>query len=312
MKFFVKKIMTLLLTLFLVSFLTFFAFQIVSGDSATAMLGTSATPEAIEALREEMGLNDPILLQYVRWGTGVLQGDFGVSTQYQIEVEELLTERLPITLWLAALSIVMILCISLPLGIFIANSKGKFIDGVITFFLHVSMAIPPFFLGILITLLFGFVLKWFTPGGFVAPEEDFIEFIIYLIFPALAIAIPKIAMVIKFLKNSIVRELRLDYVKTAKSKGNQNTRILYIHVLKNAMIPVITFLAMVMIDVLAGSIIIEQVFGIPGIGRLLVTAISNRDFPVVQIIILYIATMVVFINFLVDLLYQWMDPRVKL
>lgn len=311
MKCFTKKIVTLILTLFLVSFFTFLAFQVVSGDSATALLGTSATPETIEALREEMGLNEPVVLRYILWVADIFHGDFGISTQYKMEVLELLSERLPITLWLSFIAILMILIISLPLGIFIAKARGGVLDRILTFLLHIFMAIPPFFLGILITLFFGFLLKWFTPGGYATPEEDFRRFLLYLLFPALAIAIPKIAMVITFLKNSIVGELKLDYIKTAKSKGNGSTRILFVHVLKNAMIPVITFLAMIIVDVLSGSIIIEQVFAIPGMGRLLVTAISNRDYPVVQMIILYIAATVVLINFLVDVLYQWIDPRVK-
>ena len=172
------------------------------------------------------------------------------------------------------------------------------IDRLFTFFIHLAMAVPPFFLGIIITLIFGLILKWFIPGNYISYDDNFLLFLQYLIFPAIAIALPKIAMVVKFLKSSIIKELHLDYVRTARSKGNTEGRILYRHVLKNAFIPVLTFIAIVIADVLAGSIIIEQVFSLPGLGRLLVTAISNRDYPVVQMIVLYIAFVVILINFL--------------
>ncbi len=311
MKYIVKKFTALILTLLLVSFFTFITFQVIPGDSAVASLGTSATKEAIEALREELGLNKNIFVRYVSWLGNALQGDFGTSSQFGMPVSNLIKDRMPVTLWLAVLSIVFILILSIPLGIESAKKEGGLSDRLITLLTHTAMAIPPFFLGIIITLLFGLVLKWFTPGKYVGFKENFGQFIGYLIYPAIAIAIPKIAMVVKFLRSSLIRQLKMDYVRTARSKGNQENVILYRHVLKNAFIPVITFIAMVFADVLAGSIIIEQVFGLPGMGRMLVTAISNRDFSVVQAIVLYIAAVVILINFIVDILYQRIDPRVR-
>jgi peptide/nickel transport system permease protein/oligopeptide transport system permease protein len=311
MKYITKKIYTLVITLFLVSFLTFIAFQVIPGDSAITSLGTNATEEAILALREELGLNENIVVRFFTWAGNTLQGDFGKSFQYELPVKTLVGDRLPVTLWLSLLSILMILMVSIPLGILTARREGGFLDRMITLITNTSMAIPPFFLGMLITLIFGFVLKWFTPGKYVSPSEHFGQFLNYLIFPALAIAIPKIAMIVKFLRSSVLRQLKQDYVRTARSKGHKENTILYGHVLKNALIPVITFMAMVIADIMAGSIIVEQVFGLPGIGRLLVTSISNRDYPVVQIIILYIAAIVVTINFIVDIIYQYIDPRVK-
>ncbi|WMJ85966.1 ABC transporter permease [Anaerocolumna sp. MB42-C2] len=312
MKYIIRKFTALILTLLLVSFFTFIAFQVIPGDSAVASLGTSATKEAIEALREEMGLNKNIVVRYVSWLGNALKGDFGTSLQFNMPVSNLIKDRMPVTIWLAVLSIVFILILSIPLGIESAKKEGGLPDRIITLLTHTAMAIPPFFLGIIITLLFGLVLKWYTPGKYVGFKENFGQFIRYLIYPAIAIAIPKIAMVVKFLRSSLIRQLKMDYVRTARSKGNQENVILYRHVLKNAFIPVITFIAMVIADVLAGSIIIEQVFGLPGLGRMLVTAISNRDFPVVQAIVLYIAAVVIIINFMVDVLYQWIDPRVDL
>jgi len=173
------------------------------------------------------------------------------------------------------------------------------------------MAVPSFFLGILLTYAFGLVLHWFQPGQFVEPSESFFGAASYLVFPALAVALPKIAMVVKFLRNAVLSELSKDYVRTAKSRGNSSRRILYVHVLKNAMIPVITFTAMVVAEILAGSIIVEQVFSVPGVGRLLISSIFNRDYPVVQAIVMYITLVVVAVNFLVDFMYQLLDPRVR-
>lgn len=309
---YIKKIVFLLITIFLVSVFTFIAFQIIPGDSARAILGMNATEEAVEALREELGLNENIVVRYGNWVVNALRGDFGTSLQYNMPVKTLIANRLPVTIWLAVLSILLIILTSIPLGILSARKEGGLGEGLILSWIHTTMAIPPFFLGILITLVFGIILKWFVPGGYVSPSSNFLDFIKFMIFPALSVAIPQIAMVVKFLRGSLLRELQLDYVRTAKSKGSTNTRILYRHVLKNAFIPIITFLGMVLADVLAGSIIIEQVFGLPGLGRLLITSISNRDFMVVQGIILYVVTTVVCINFVVDILYQRIDPRIRL
>lgn len=308
----IRKLGAFIVTLFLVSIGAFIAFMVIPGDSAIAMLGTDATPEAVEALREELGLNDSLLVRYMRWGKDAIKGDFGTSQQYKISVKTLIGERLPVTIGLAALSIILILVLSIPIGILSVRIHKSHMSGFSSFIMHTCMAIPPFVLGILITLLFGIILKWFTPGKFVSPKENIFSFLRYMIFPALSIAIPQSAMVVKFLKNSILTQLKQDYVRTAKSKGSTNRRILYSHVLKNAFIPVITFLGLVLADVLAGSIIIEQVFAVPGLGRLLIGSISNRDFPVVQGIMLYIVTMVVLINFVVDIIYERIDPRIRL
>ena len=311
MKYFIKKIITLIITLFVVSFLTFIAFQIIPGDSAIKSLGTNATPEQVEALRNQLGLNDPMLVRYGNWFKSAVTGDFGTSLGYSLPVSTLIAERLPVTLTLALLSLVMILVISLPLGILTVKKEHSKWEGVWQFFIQLGMAIPPFFLGILITLIFGLILQWFTPGGFVSWGEDKGAFLAYMIFPSIAVALPKISMMTKFLRSSVKRQISLDYVRTAKSKGNTSRQVMTRHVLKNALIPVITFLAMIIAEIFAGSIVVEQVFNLPGLGRLLVAGISNRDFPVVQAIVLYIAALVLILNFIVDVLYQVLDPRVR-
>lgn len=310
MKYGIKKLGTLMITLLVVSFLTFIAFEILPGDSAQSMLGMDATEEEIDALREELGYNDPVLIRYGKWISRAITGDFGISTRYQLPVDDLIKERLQVTVGLAVLSIFFIVVISVPLGVMSGKAKGSKADTIITFLTQFGMAIPPFFLGILITLIFGILLHWFMPGKMVSMEESMSGYIYYLLFPALAIAIPKIAMMIKFLRSSVLRQMNLDYVRTAKSKGCSERQVLYHHVLKNALIPVITFMAMIVAEVLAGSIVVEQVFNLPGLGRLLVVAISSRDFPVVQAIILYMTTIVLSMNMIVDLLYSVIDPRV--
>ena len=305
-----KKFLIMLVTLLAVSFLVFLALSIIPGDAATNMLGTQATQESIEALREEMGLNDPFFVQYFRWLFGCLKGDFGTSYSYHMSVSSLIMDKLPITITLTIFSFIIIFVVSIPLGVFIAKHSGGVIDRVLTVLNQIIMSIPAFFSGIIITLVFGLILGLFTPGGFVSYKTDVAGFFGYLIFPSIAIAIPKISMTVKLLKESILEEYKKEYVRTAYSRGNSTTQVLYKHVLKNALIPVITFLGMTLADIVAGSIVIEQVFGIPGIGRILLTSISNRDFPVVQAIIIILAVIILVINFIVDIIYHKVDPRI--
>lgn len=312
MKFIIKKLITLIITLLLISLLSFTAFSVIPGDASVTRLGKDASPEQIEVMREKMGLNAPLPIQYGRWISGVAQGNFGESYRYEgTTVSSLLSDRLPVTVLLAVIAFIIILGISVPLGIISARFSGKWVDIVINHLSQVVMAAPSFFLGMILTYIFGLTLHFFQPGKFVLPTENLTESAKYLFYPALAVALPKIAMVIKFLRNSVLSELHKDYVRTAYSKGNSENRVLYVHVFKNALIPVITFLAMVIVEILAGSIIVEQVFSVPGIGRLLISSISNRDYPVVQAIVLYITAIVVIINFIVDILYQFLDPRVR-
>lgn len=317
MKFITKKIITLIMTLFLVSVAAFLAFQIIPGDVVTSIFGTEATAEREEALREELGLDRPPVERYFAWASDVLHGDFGVSYRYSknmnemMPVKELIGDKLPVTLYLAALSFFLIVLVSIPLGVFWAKSRSHFLDATLGVLTQGVMAIPSFFLGILVTYLFGIVLKWFAPGGYVSYRDDMKGFLAYLIYPALSVALPKIAMTARFLRNSMLTEMKSDYVRTAYSKGCTRRRMMYGHVLKNAMMPVITFLGMMVAEILAGSIVIEQVFGLPGIGRLLISSVSTRDFPVVEILILYITFIVIIVYFIVDLLYRVIDPRIS-
>lgn len=306
-----KKLASMLITLLIVSFLVFLAFDLIPGDAATSQLGTQATPERVEALREEMGLNRPFLVRYGTWLADFVRGDMGTSYQYSQPVTNMLAGKLPITITLIVISFVMIVAVSIPMGLYTAKHQGGVIDKIITVSNQILMAIPPFFSGMIITFVFGILLKWFVPGGFVSYTKDWGAFLSYMIFPSVAVALPKIAMTVKLLRTSVLEEAGKDYVRTAYSRGNNTTSVLYKHVLKNALIPVITFLGMALSDMIAGSIIIEQVFNIPGLGRILLTSISNRDYPVVEAIIMLIAFLVVASNFLVDVLYRVFDPRMR-
>ena len=310
MKYIIKKIISMIITLVVVSLCVFLAFSIIPGDPALRMLGTEASPELIAQTRERMGLNDPFFIRYFRWFTAFLHGDMGTSYNYSVPVSGMILSKIPITLTMAVMSFVLTILISIPFGIITAKHEGGILDRVITVFNQIIMAVPPFFSGIIISFVFGMVLKVFTPGGFISYKDDFGGFIRYLIFPSVAVALPKIAMTVKMLRGSVIDEAAKDYTRTAYSRGNNTNGVLYRHVLKNALIPVITFLGMVLADMIAGSIVIEQVFSIPGISRILLTSISNRDYPVVEAIIMGIAIVVILTNLLVDIIYRIIDPRI--
>ena len=311
MRYILKKVLSMALTLFVVSLCVFFAFSLIPGDPVTRMFGTEATPELIAQYREKMGLNAPLLVRYFRWFVAFLQGDMGTSYDYKIPVAGMLAEKIPITLTLAIMSFVIMVIISIPLGIYTAKYENGIIDHVISVLNQIIMAIPPFFSGILLTFIFGVILKLFQPGGFVSYTKDVQGFLKYLILPAFAIALPKAAMATKLLRGSVIDEAGKDYTRTAYSRGNTTNGVLYLHVLKNAMIPVVTFMGMALADMVAGSIVIEQVFGIPGISRILLSSINNRDYPVVEAIIMGIAIMVLVINLLVDIIYRIINPRIE-
>lgn len=311
MKYICKKIFTMLITILLVSFFVFLAFELIPGDPALAKLGTNASPEKLSALREQMGLDKPFLIRYFSWVFGMFRGDFGNSYSYSVPVSSMILDKFPITITLTLMSFVLIMLISIPVGIFAAEHDGSVLSKGIDIFNQFLMAVPSFFAGMLITYFFGLILRLFTPGGFVSYTRNIGKFLYYLIYPSIAIALPKIAMTVKMLKSSVLSEAKLDYVRTAYSRGNSTKAVLYNHVLKNAFIPVVTFLGMTLSDMVAGSLIVEQVFSIPGLGRLLVTSISNRDYPVVQAIIVLIAVIVIVINFLVDIIYRIIDPRTR-
>lgn len=311
MNYFLKKISGLIIALLIVTILAFLAFEIIPGDPARARLGTEATESQVAALREEMGLNDPLPLRYVKWAADFLRGDMGVSYKYEEPVRDLIMDKIPITLTLTVLAFVLIMVLSVPLGLLCAKYENTWLDRLFLILNQVVMSVPAFFVGMILTVIFGLVLRCFTPGAYVSYKEDMGGFLQYLIFPAIAVALPRVAMTVKLLRNSLITEMHQDYVRTAYSRGNSTVRVLICHVFRNGILPIITFWGMAIADMITNSIVVEQVFGIPGIGRILISSISNRDYPVVEALIVLIAMVILVTNAVVDLLYQKMDKRIE-
>jgi len=311
LKTFAKRLLLLVVTLLLVTILAFVAFSIIPGDPTDTILGLNATEEQVTALRAQLGLDLPLPVRYWNWLSGFVRGDLGESYNFNMPVTELLAGRIAPTLTLTALAALLIVLFSIPLGLFAARYEGGWIDRILTVLNQIVMSVPNFVVGISLMFLFGLVLRWFQPGGYVSPQQGLGAHLWFMLFPSLAVALPKSAMMIKMLRGSILSEMTADYIRTAYSKGNSRASALWRHVLRNAMIPVVTFFATTIAELVAGSIVVEQVFTIPGLGQMLISSISNRDYPVVQAIIVLVAFVVVLCNFLADALYRVMDPRLK-
>lgn len=312
MQYVLKKTGVLIATLLLVSLFAFLAFEIIPGDPTTMLLGSEYTPERAESLRHSMGLDRNVFVRYYSWLLAFLRGDMGTSYSYAMPVREVLRGKILVTVVLSIMSWVLVTALSMPLGVALVRYQNKPFGKIGVSVDQVLMAVPPFFLGILLTYMFGLLLRAFTPGRFVPLEENIAESLKYLIFPALAISIPKAAKTVKLLRSSLLSEMKRDYVLTAYSHGNSRWMVIKHHVFRNALLPVVTYLAMSLADIVASSIIVEQVFVIPGLGRLLVASISNRDYPVALCIVVMIASVVVIMNYLADILTQMIDPRVRL
>jgi ABC-type dipeptide/oligopeptide/nickel transport system permease component len=308
-----KRICTALITLFLVSIFSFIAFSVIRGDPASLILGIDATPEQLTAFREEMGLNRSPPIRYLEWLGNFFTGNLGNSFRFQGEaVSDLVLERLPVSFFLALLSLFFIVLIAVPVSLFSVRRENGIASRVVNICTAIGISVPNFFLGVLFIWSFGIGLRLFTTGMYVDYHTSFIGFIGYLIFPALAVAIPNAAILVKFLRSSLFKEQHSDYVRTAYSKGASLSIVLRRHALRNAVIPSITVLGMITAEIFSGSIIIEQVFAIPGIGRLLITAIGSRDYPLIQTLVMFIASIVVIANTLVDIAIQVIDPRIRL
>lgn len=312
MDFVIKKIISSVVTLFFVILLIFIAFRIIPGNPAHIILGVEATPSQIAALEQKLGLDQPIAEQFIQLLKGIIVFDFGESLRFSQPVLSLIGERIGVTFSLATISIIITIIISIPLGILAASFKGKFLDIAISISTQIGLAVPSFWMGILFIMIFGLLLNFISVGGYVQWSENPLLAFKSLFFPALAIAIPQIAVIIRYLRTTIIEQLGLDYVRTAASKGLKGYQILFNHVLRNALIPVITIAGLNFGEILAGSLVIEQVFALPGFGRMLITAIGDRDFPLVQGMVFFIAIIAIVVNLLVDLSYRLLDPKIRL
>jgi ABC-type dipeptide/oligopeptide/nickel transport system permease component len=307
-----KRLVTTFLTLLLVSLLTFAAFHLIPGDAALLALGVEAEEEQIAALRHEWGLDRNLAVQYGSWVGKFLTGNLGNSTRFQgASISAMILDRLPVTFNLALLSLAFILLIALPASLLGIKNEASPIDRIVNTLAAMTISAPGFFVGILFIWVFGLVFKFFVPGAYVDYGENYGAFLAYLVFPALAIALPNAGILIKFLRSSIFREFKSDYVRTARSKGDSRKRCLSHHVLKNACLPALTLLGMILGEIFTGSIVTEQVFSIPGIGRLLLSAITSRDYLVMETLAVYIALTIILANTLVDIAIQIIDPRIR-
>ena len=302
MKYAARRILALFITMILVSFLAFAAFHIISGDPARAILGMNATEKQLEMMRHELGLDKPFLVQYFNWLLGFFSGNLGISYSYRQPVASLIIPKLKVTLVMVLISFVIIVILSLPLGLRAAQKSGSRFEWIGTTINQLCMAVPAFFLSILVSYVFGIILKVFTPGDFPKMERDLFGAIRYLFFAA----------VCRMLKSTLIEEMEKDYVRTAISRGNDRVEVLKKHVMKNSLVPTITFLGQTMAEIVGGSIVVEQVFGIPGMGRFLVASISNRDYPVVEALVVILAFWVILSGTVADLINQKIDPRLKL
>ncbi|MCR5286788.1 MAG: ABC transporter permease [Saccharofermentans sp.] len=310
--YFFRKAVELLATLLLVSLFTFLAFSVIPGDTARVMLGANATAEQVEALRAELGLDRPLPVRYLSWLGGAFTGNLGNSTQYRTSVGGLIVSRLPVTLGMSVLAFCMIILISYPLAVLSSRKPGKLADQVCSVLGHVLFAIPPFVLSLLLIFITGSLFKKVSVGSYTAPDVNFGMYVRSLMLPAFAIALPKIAMTFKFLRSSIIEQKASDYVATAKSHGLSDYKIMFRHILPNSNVSSITVISLVLSDILGGSLIVEQVFNLPGLGRLLLSAISQRDFPLLSGIVFYLALVTVLLYFAADIFSSLSDPRIRI
>jgi peptide/nickel transport system permease protein len=311
MKFLVRRLLLTIPILFLVSILTFSLIHMIPGDPARVILGQEATPEAYESLRAELGLDKPIVVQYVTWVGNVVTGDLGLSITDRVPVTELIFQRLPATVELTIGTFVVALLIAFPAGILAAVRRGTVIDYTSTFIALGGMSIPSFWLAMMAIIYFSVELGWLPASGYVPFSENPVQNLMAMILPCLATGLRESAVLMRMLRSSLLEVVNMDFVRTAKAKGLNEVKTILGHVLRNAMIPVVTTSGLMIAGLLGGLVITESIFSIPGFGRLIVESVFKRDYVTVQGAILVSAVLVVFVNLIVDILYAVIDPRIK-
>jgi peptide/nickel transport system permease protein len=298
-------------TLFFASLVIFAVLEIVPGDPAQLMLGLSATEETLNALREQMGLNKPVAVRYGSWIFGLLKGDFGTSYTYSVPVTELISDRVFVSLPLAVIALVLSTLIAVPVGIFSASHRGGGADTVTMGTAQLGVAIPNFWFALLLVYVFAVGLRLLPSGGFPGWSAGIGAGFLALLMPAVALALPQASILARVTRSALLEVLSEDYIRTARAKGLRNRNVLWRHALRNAMIPVLTILGLQFAFLIAGTIIIENVFYLPGLGRLIFQAITQRDLIVVESVVLLLVATVIVVNLLVDLTYALVDPRLR-
>jgi len=306
-----KRSVSLLLTLLAASVVVFVTIEVVPGDPAALMLGLNAQPEAVNALRAELGLDKGKLYRYWHWLSGMLQGDFGNSFTYKTPVAGMIGERLQVSLPLALFALLLSTLIAFPAGIYAASRRGRLGDITVSTMTQLGVAIPNFWFAMLLVLFFAVKLAWFSSGGFVGWEQGLLAGLKSLFLPAIALALPQAAILTRVMRSSLLDVLSEDYMRTARAKGLSQRQAIWRHGLRNAMIPVLTILGLQLSFLLAGAIIIENVFYLPGLGRLVIQAIRQTDLIVVESVVMVLVFAVVMVTFLIDIAYAWADPRLR-
>jgi len=301
----------MLLTLLFVSLLVFVVVRVLPGDPALIMLGIEASPDAVARMRETLGLDRPVPVQYADWVGRAALGDLGRSIQYDVPVAGLIASRLSVTLPLTVMAAALMVMAAIPLGVFAATRHRRWGDYAAMTLSQLGIAVPGFWAGLLLILLFSVKLGWFQAGGFDGWGQGVGHALRSLLLPAVALGLFQFAVLARTTRSALLEVLREEYVKTARAKGVAERAVIFRHALKNAMIPILTVAGVQLGQLMAGSIILESVFYLPGLGRLALGAISARDLPVVQGVVLFVASAIVVINAAVDVLYGVLDPRIR-
>ncbi|MBT5073575.1 MAG: ABC transporter permease [Kordiimonadaceae bacterium] len=311
LSYFLKRVLSLIITLFTATIVIFLMIEVVPGDPAAFMMGLSGSTEAADALRAELGLNMSAWDRYFNWLTGMMSGDFGLSYTYRVPVSELIIDRTLVSVPLTVYALILSTIIAIPVGVISASRRGTAVDTSLMGVAQVGVAIPNFWFAILLVLLFSTTLRWFSAGGFPGWEAGFIECVKALTLPAISLALPQAAILSRVMRSSVLEVMNEDYIRTARAKGLSKRQALMRHGLRNAMIPVLTILGLQFSFLLAGGIIIESIFSLPGLGRLVFQSIAQRDLIVVKSIVTMLVFAVVMITFMVDMAYAVVDPRLR-
>jgi peptide/nickel transport system permease protein len=308
--FIIRRIFSAVPVLFMVTVIVFSLMHIVPGDPVVQMLGEWAEPEAVEKLRKQLGFDKPIYIQYLSWVNDILHGDFGVSLKTRRPVLDEMLQRIPVTAQIALASWIIAILIGLPTGIIAALKRNSLADAAATGFAMAGVAMPSFWLGIILIMVVSVWLGWLPTSGFVHPGEDLVQSIKLTILPAITGGTGMAAMIMRQVRSSLLEVMSQDYIRTARAKGLPETIVVIRHGLKIALIPVVTIVGLAMGFFLAGSVVIETIFAIPGMGRLAVEAIFQRDYQVTQAVVLLMAVAVIACNLIVDIIYAFLDPRI--
>lgn len=311
LKIIVKRILQLIPVLLITMTITFVITRVLPGNPAVTILGPQATPEAIEAMEEEMGLNDPMPIQYINYIKGVITGDLGTSYRYNQPVAELILDKLPNTLSLALASLLIALVIGIPVGILSAVKQYSIFDYIAMFLALLGVSMPAFWLGLMLVLIFSVNLGWLPTMGMGSMANGFGDVIIHLILPAFCLSTGSMANFARISRSSMLEVINQDYMKAVRAKGIRETVVIMKHGFKNALPPIVTVLGMRISALMTGAIMIEKIFNWPGIGRLIVDAINNNDFELIQGAVLFMAVLYVVVNLLVDIAYLYLNPKVS-